>query len=161
LLLQTRLAKRSARGQDQVCPHYPARDQGPRPLVLPVGARGLAARFCGALIPQSGLDVDAGGLAVRAKHMRILNLLQLPDVVQIDVGLKETAIGNVTRDFIELQGLVQLQEAVLAAVKRPPDLVEAADRPAAPAGLVASRQCVQKRKSDRSLAKHPCAVSIM
>src|SRR6202048_4539266 len=32
-------------GQDQVCPHYPARDQGPRPLVLPVGARGLAARY--------------------------------------------------------------------------------------------------------------------
>jgi hypothetical protein len=95
--------------------------------------------------------------------MRILNLLQIPDAVQIDVGLKETAIGNVTRDFIELQGLVQLQEAVLAAVKRAPDLVEAAplDRPAAPAGLVASRQCVQKRKSDRSLAKHPCAVSIM
>src|SRR5580692_4889633 len=42
---QTRLAKRSARGQDQVCPRYPARDQGPRPLVLPVGARGLAARY--------------------------------------------------------------------------------------------------------------------
>ncbi len=42
---QTRLAKRSARGQDQVCPHYPARDQGPRSLVLPVGARGLAARY--------------------------------------------------------------------------------------------------------------------
>jgi hypothetical protein len=115
--------------------------------------------------PQSGLDVDAGGLAVRAKHMRILNLLQIPDAMQIDVGLKEAAIGNVTRDFVELQGphgLVQLQEAVLAAVKRPPDqVVEAVplsrcrrDRPAAPAGLVA-----RKRKSDRSLAKHPCAVS--
>ncbi len=84
--------------------------------------------------PESGLDVDAGGLAVRAKHMRILNLLQIPDAMQIDVVLQEAAIWNVARNLIELErldGLVQFQEAVLAAVKRPPDLVEAAPLPGA------------------------------
>ena len=52
--------------------------------------------------------------------------------MQIDVGLKQTAIWNVARDQIELERLkrlIQLQEAVLNAMKRPPNLVEAATLP--------------------------------
>ena len=78
--------------------------------------------------------MDAGELAVRAEHMRILDLLQIAHAVQIDVDLKEAAIGNVARNCLEferLDGLVQLQEAVLRAMERPPDLVEAAALPGA------------------------------
>src|SRR5437016_5819175 len=78
--------------------------------------------------------MDAGELAVRAEHMSVLDLLEISDAMQIDVGLKEAAVGNVARDGVEFERLdrfVELEEAVLRAVKRPPDLVEAAALPGA------------------------------
>ncbi len=58
--------------------------------------------------PQSRLDMKTCRLAVRSQHIRILNLLKVPDAVQVNIILEEAAIGNVAGDEVELQGLMGL-----------------------------------------------------
>jgi hypothetical protein len=60
--------------------------------------------------------------------------LQIAQSGKVDVGLKQAAVRDVSGNGFNLEcldRLVQLQEAILGAMKRAPDLVEAGPGPGA------------------------------
>ncbi len=78
--------------------------------------------------PDSGFDVQAGAGAGLA------DLLHVGETEHVDVGHRETAVGNRAGDARNRQGLVghvQLEEAILAGVVRSPDRIEPVPLPRA------------------------------
>src|SRR5471032_1018215 len=102
--------------------------------------------------PQARFDMDAGRLTVGPKHICVLNLLQITYSMQIYVSLKQAAIWNISGDYFELERLhrlVELEEPILAAMKRTPNLIESASLPD-PYELVDRRERVRRQLRDLS-----------
>ena len=82
--------------------------------------------------PDPGLNMNTCKISICPFDMGILNLLQVPHAMQIDIPLKETSVRYISWNrvkFKRLNGFIKFKKTILGAVERTPDLVEAASLP--------------------------------